>query len=57
MAKIIAVYIDHFEGEALPASWEAFGAAEQLNQEFEGELTAVVVGHNIRQVAEQALAY
>ena len=57
MAKIIAIYIDHFEGEALPASWEAFGAAQQLNQEFEGEITAVVVGHKIRQVAEQALAY
>jgi electron transfer flavoprotein alpha subunit len=57
MAKIIIVYIDHFDGEALPASWEAFGVAQHLNQKFEGEIAAVVIGQNIRQVAEQALAY
>jgi electron transfer flavoprotein alpha subunit len=47
------VYIDHFKGEALPASWEAIGAAKALG----GSVTALVFGSGVEAVAKSAFEY
>ena len=46
------VYIDHFKGEAQPASWEALGLAKSF-----GAATAIVFGSNVDDVAKAALEY
>ncbi len=43
------VYIDHFKGQALPASWEALGAGKTL-----GSVTAVIFGQNVESLAKDA---
>ena len=43
------VYIDHFKGQALPASWEALGAGKNL-----GSVTAVIFGQNVDALAKEA---
>ena len=45
----IWVYIDHFKGQALPASWEALGVGKNL-----GSVTAVVFGQNVEALAKEA---
>jgi len=47
------VYIDHFKGEALSASWEAVGAAKALG----GDVSAVVLGADVENLAKSALEY
>ncbi len=46
------VYIDHFKGEAQPASWEALGLAKTF-----GAAVAVVFGAGANDVAKIALEY
>lgn len=46
------VYIDHFKGTPLPASWEALGLAKSL-----GDATAVLLGANLDEVAQAAFAF
>ncbi|GJQ53115.1 MAG: electron transfer flavoprotein subunit alpha [Anaerolineaceae bacterium] len=48
----IFVYIDHFKGEALAASWEALGLARSF-----GATTALVFGSGVDDVAKAALEY
>jgi electron transfer flavoprotein alpha subunit len=46
------VYIDHFKGEALPASWEAVGVGKTL-----GKLTALVIGSDLSRLMNTAFGY
>jgi electron transfer flavoprotein alpha subunit len=46
------VYIDHFEGEALPASWEAIGVGKSF-----GTVTALVFGKDVDAIAKAAFEY
>ena len=46
------VYIDHFKGEAQPASWEALGLAKTFSA-----VTALVFGSGVDEVAKAALEY
>lgn len=46
------VYIDHFKGEALPASWEAIGVGKTL-----GNVTALVFGAGVEALAKSAFEY
>ncbi len=46
------VYIDHFKGEPLPASWEAIGVGKTL-----GDVTALVFGSGVESVANAAFEY
>src|SRR5688500_173908 len=46
------VYIDHFKGEAQPASWEALGLAKSF-----GAATALVFGSAVEDVAKAAFEY
>lgn len=47
------VWIDHFRGKALPASWEAISAAQALG----GEITALVFGSGIGNLITLAFHY
>jgi electron transfer flavoprotein alpha subunit len=46
------VYIDHFKGTALPASWEAIGVGKTL-----GTVKALVFGQGVEALAKTALEY
>jgi electron transfer flavoprotein alpha subunit len=46
------VYIDHFKGEALPASWEAVGVGKTL-----GKVTGLVIGSGLSMVTKTAFTY
>jgi len=54
MGGKVFLYIDHFKGRALPASWEAAGAARQLANQLGAGLVALVIGHPLEAVARQA---
>jgi len=53
----IWVYVDQFKGRALPASWEAMGAAKALAGEMGASLTVLVFGHNVEGIAKEAFEY
>ncbi len=57
MAGNIVVYIDHVRGDAPPAAWEAVGAGVVLKAELGGSLKAIVLGKDVKALAEQALTY
>jgi len=57
MANKIFVYIDHFGGQALPASWEAVGVARSLADQFGSSVTAVVLGNEVEELANLSIAY
>ena len=57
MTDKIWVYIDQFNGEAIPSSWEAIGAARLLAEQIGGGVTAVVAGVQVKEVAELAVQY
>jgi electron transfer flavoprotein alpha subunit len=46
------VYLDHFNGQPAPASWEALGLAKSL-----GAATALVFGQDVEALAKTALEY
>jgi electron transfer flavoprotein alpha subunit len=46
------VYIDHFKGEAVPASWEAIGVGKTL-----GSVTALVFGSGVEALAAAAFEF
>ncbi len=47
------VYVDHFKGEAVPASWEAIGAAKSLGL----QVSALVLGSDVEALANAAFEY
>jgi len=57
MNHTIWVFIDHFKGKGVPASWEAIGAGRALAEKLGGSLTALVFGEQVNELAEQALQY
>jgi len=57
MTQKIWVYIDHFKGTALPASWEAVGAGLTLANDLGGSVTALVFGEGVEDLAQQAFHY
>ncbi|MCA9908450.1 MAG: electron transfer flavoprotein subunit alpha/FixB family protein, partial [Anaerolineae bacterium] len=50
----VFVWIETFEGAALPTSWEALGAGALLAEKSGGALTALVFGENAEAVAKEA---
>ena len=54
MSKNILVYVDHFQGQPLPASWEAIGAARGLADEMGVGVSAVVLGSGLEDIAKSA---
>ena len=57
MANKVYVYVDHFDGQALPASWEAVGVARSMADNLGGGVTAVVLGHEVGEIVKQAIEY
>jgi electron transfer flavoprotein alpha subunit len=57
MSNNVWVYIDHFKGQALPASWEALGAAQSLADQLGTGVAALVFGHQVEQLAQEAGQY
>ncbi|MGD8621449.1 MAG: electron transfer flavoprotein subunit alpha/FixB family protein [Anaerolineales bacterium] len=57
MTEDLFVYIDHFQGEPLPASWEAIGAAKSLSEKKGGDVVAVLVGEDVADLAELAIQH
>ncbi len=57
MANKVWVYVDHFKGQVLPASWEAVFAGRQLANKMGSGLTAVVIGSGVEAVANGAIHY
>ncbi len=57
MTNKVLVYVDHFKGEALPASWEAIGAARKIAESLGSGVTAVIVGQDVQPLAKQAIEY
>lgn len=57
MAEAVLVYLDHFEGKAPPATWEALGAGARLAGELGGGVAAVLCGHDLDDLANQAFEY
>jgi electron transfer flavoprotein alpha subunit len=56
MSKIW-VYIDQFQGQALPISWEVIGAAKMLVEQLGGSITALIFGKNVDSIASDAFTY
>jgi electron transfer flavoprotein alpha subunit len=48
----IWVYIDHFKGKALPASWEVVGAGKKL-----GTVAALIFGQNVEALVKDAFEH
>ncbi len=57
MANKVWVFVDHFKGEVLPASWEAIGEGRELAEKLGSGVTALVFGKDIENVAAQAIHY
>ena len=57
MATKVFVYLDHFNGEILPASLEAVGAAKTAASALGSGLAALVLGPKASEVAEQAIQH
>ncbi|HRX02685.1 MAG: electron transfer flavoprotein subunit alpha/FixB family protein [Anaerolineae bacterium] len=53
----ILVYIEQFNGQASPVSWEVLGKAKSLAGQMGGKLAAVVIGNGVEAVANEALTY
>lgn len=51
------VYVDQFKGAALPASWEAMGAACLIAEKLGGQVLALVLGAGSDQVVAEAYQY
>jgi electron transfer flavoprotein alpha subunit len=57
MSMSILVYVDHFQGNVRPASWEIMGKAREMAREAGVPLVGVVVGHRVDSLATTATAY
>jgi electron transfer flavoprotein alpha subunit len=57
MANKVWVYVDHFKGETHPASWESMGAGRRLADQLGGGVTAVLLGSNVKELAQKAIHY
>jgi electron transfer flavoprotein alpha subunit len=57
MSNNVWVFIDHFKGRPLPASWEAIAAGRYLAEQLGGGVTALVFGHKVENIAQEAIHY
>jgi electron transfer flavoprotein alpha subunit len=54
---MIIVYIDHFDGRAIPASWETLGVGHSLAEAMGSDTKAIVLGSDVEAIAQQALEF
>jgi electron transfer flavoprotein alpha subunit len=55
--KGVWVFVEQHEGEAAKVSWELLGTGRQLADRLEVELCAVVIGHEVPHLCEEAFAF
>ena len=55
--KGIWVYVQHRSGEVAPVSWQLLGVARQMGQQIGVPVSAVVIGSQVRHLADDAVAY
>jgi electron transfer flavoprotein alpha subunit len=53
----VFVWIETFNGKALPSSWEALGAGKQIAGKLNVPVTALVFGDNAEAIASEAAQY
>ncbi len=57
MASKIFVYIDHFKGKPLPASWEVVSAARKIANEMGATVSTLIFGQGVESIAKPAYQY
>lgn len=57
MENKVWVYIDHFKGQAVPASWEAVGVARSLAEQMGSGVSALVLGSQVEGLGLEAVFY
>lgn len=57
MSNKVWVFIDQFKGKPLPASWETIAAGRGLAEQLGGGVTALVFGHKVENIAQEAFHY
>jgi electron transfer flavoprotein alpha subunit len=57
MSNKVHVYIDHFQGQTSPSSWEAVGVATDIAKALGGGVTAIVLGEKAEALAKQAIEH
>ena len=57
MPQNVLVWISQSNGEVDPISWEALAAARQIAGELGGQTVGLVLGHEVSDLAEQAVSY
>lgn len=57
MAGTILVYVDHFKGKPLPASWEVVSAARKLAGELGANVSAAIFSPGAEALAQSAIHY
>jgi electron transfer flavoprotein alpha subunit len=55
--KGIWVYVQHRAGDAAPVSWQLLGVGREMAQEIDAPISAVVIGSNVRHLADEAFAH
>lgn len=53
----VLVYIDHFKGNPLPASWEGLSAAKLLLEKLGGDVATLVIGAGARDLAKLSFQF
>lgn len=51
------IFVEQFAGEAHTVSWELLGVGRQLANDLDVELSAFIVGHNVKHLVQQAFGY
>ena len=51
----VFVWIEQFNSVAASLSWEALGKARELADALDGQAAAIVMGHDVGGIAEQAI--
>lgn len=51
------VFIEQYDGEAAKVSWELLGAGAGLAKSLGVDLSAVIIGHNVGHLCDEAFAY
>ena len=51
------VWIEQFDGQARSISWEMMGQARRLADQLKAQVTACVLGHQVRHIAQEAISY
>jgi electron transfer flavoprotein alpha subunit len=57
MANKVWAYVDHFKGQALPASWEVVFTGRKLADELGSGLTVLLIGSELDSLAQTAIEF